>query len=296
MLPTLVIGLREGLEASLIVGIIAAFLSQQGRRDKLRQVWIGVVAAILLCLIIGTGLEVLSANLPQRQQEGMETVIGLFAVAMVSYMIVWMAKHSRGMKRELEGEAASALARGSVGALVAMAFLAVLREGFETTVFLLATLQAANTATLGAIGAVVGILIAVAIGYGIYRGGVRLNLGRFFTATGAVLVFVAAGLVMHALRTAHEAGWVNFGQQPAVNLTAIVRPGTPIEALLTGVLGIQAVPVVTEAVGWLIYAIPMLLYVLWPRGKRVRRPVQAAEEHRPVDEHRPSPAPAPTES
>ncbi|MGH3095757.1 MAG: iron uptake transporter permease EfeU [Streptosporangiales bacterium] len=290
MLPTLVIGLREGLEASLIVGIIAAFLGQQGRRDKLRLVWIGVVAAIVLCLGIGVGLEALSANLPQRQQEGMETVIGLLAVVLVTYMIVWMAKHARGMKRELEGEAAGALAKGSVGALVAMAFLAVLREGFETTVFLLATLQAASTATLGAVGAILGILIAVAIGYGIYRGGVRLNLGRFFTATGAVLVFVAAGLVMHALRTAHEAGWVNFGQQQALDLTAIVRPGTPVEALLTGVLGIQAVPVVTEAVGWLIYAVPMLAYVLWPRRKPARRAAPATEVHRPT------PAPAPTES
>jgi high-affinity iron transporter len=102
VIPTLVIGLREGLEASLIVGIIAAFLGRHGRRDALRQVWVGVLAAVALCLVIGVGLVVLSRELPQQAQEGMETVIGLFAVVMVTFMIVWMAKHSRGMKRELE--------------------------------------------------------------------------------------------------------------------------------------------------------------------------------------------------
>ena len=271
MLPTLVIGLREGLEAALIVGIVAAFLGKNGRRDALRQVWLGVGAAVLLCLIIAVGLQVLSANLPQREQEGLETVVGALAVAMVTYMIVWMNRHSREMKGELEGAAAAALDRGSARALVVMAFLAVLREGFETSVFLLATLQASGSAVLGAVGAVVGILVAAAIGYGIYRGGVRLNMARFFRATGLVLVLVAAGLVMTALHTAHEAGWLNAGQAQALDLTWLVRPGTLVEPLLTGVLGIQAAPTVIEVAGWLVYAVPMLLLVAWPRGRRPRR-------------------------
>jgi high-affinity iron transporter len=274
VLPTLVIGLREGLEAALIVGIVAAFLGQRGRRDALRQVWIGVAAAVVLCLIIAVGLQVLSANLPQQQQEGLETVVGALAVVMVTYMIVWMNRHSREMKSHLEGAAGAALDQGSARALVIMAFLAVLREGFETSVFLLATLQASGSAVLGAIGAVIGILVAAAIGYGIYRGGVRLNMARFFRITGLVLVLVAAGLVMTALRTAHEAGWLNAGQAQALDLTWLVRPGTLMEPLLTGVLGIQAAPVVIEVVGWLVYAVPMLLLVGWPRGWR-RKPADA---------------------
>src|SRR5690348_5664745 len=111
VLATLVIGLREGLEASLIVGIIAAFLRKHGRRDALRQVWIGVAAAVALCLLIGVGLVVLAQELPQQAQEGLETVIGLFAVVMVTFMIVWMARHSRGMKKELECAASDALQR-----------------------------------------------------------------------------------------------------------------------------------------------------------------------------------------
>ena len=126
-------------------------------------------------------------------------------------MIILMRRHARGLKGDLEGAAASALASGSGRALVVMAFLAVLREGFETAVFLLATFHASGDATLSWAGAVIGIVVAAGIGYGIYRGGVRLNLARFFRVTGLVLVVVAAGLVMTAVHTANEAGWLNVG-------------------------------------------------------------------------------------
>lgn len=264
MLPTFVIGLREGLEAALIVGIIAAFLARQDRRDALRQVWIGVLSAVALCVGIAVALQVLERVLPQREQEMLETVVGALAVVMVTAMIVWMRHHARAMKGELEGAAAAALAQGSARALVAMAFLAVLREGFETSVFLLATFQASGNAVTAGIGAVLGVLVAVVLGWAIFHGGVRLDLARFFTLTSVVLVLVAAGLVMTALHTGHEAGWVNVGQAQAVDLTWLVRPGTPIAALLTGVLGIQPTPVVVEVVGWALYLLPMLVFVLRP--------------------------------
>jgi high-affinity iron transporter len=277
MLPTFVIGLREGLEASLIVGIVAGFLGRQGRRDALRQVWLGVLAAVVICIVVGVVLEIISADLPQAQQEGLETVIGLFAVAMVTYMVVWMRRHSRDLKGELEGAAGQALARGSARALVAMAFLAVLREGFETAVFLLAAFQASTSPGLAGTGAVIGILLAVVLGYGIYRGGVRLNLSRFFRATGVVLVLVAAGLVMTALHTAHEAGWVNFGQRRVADLSWFVLPGTPVSSLVTGVLGIQPYPVLVEVAAWSCYLVPLLVYLLWPQRRLSRRASRAGE-------------------
>lgn len=277
MIPTLVIGLREGVEASLIVGIIAAFLKRNGRRDALRQMWIGVLAAVALCLLIGVALVTLSRELPQQAQEGLETVIGAFAVVMVTFMILWMSRHARGMKKELEGAAAQALDRGSARALVVMAFLAVLREGFETAVFLVAVIENSATVTTGAIGAVTGILGALVIGYGIYRGGVRLNLARFFRITGVVLVLVAAGLVMTVLHTAHEAGWVDFGQSQALNLSWLVRSGTVLASLLTGVLGLHPRPTVLESVGWVLYAVPMVFYVAWPR-RRASAPTNKAVE------------------
>jgi high-affinity iron transporter len=267
MLPTFVIGLREGLEASLIVGIVAAFLRQRGRADLLRWVFAGIAAAITLCVAAGVALEVVSRELPQRQQEGLETLIGAFAVAMVSYMVVWMRRHSRDLKGQLEGAAGAALALGSGWALVAMAFLAVLREGLETAVFLLAAFNETGNQASAGIGASLGILVSVALGWGIYRGGVRLNLSKFFRATGAVLVLVAAGLVLTAFHTAHEAGWLNIGQQPTIDLSGLVRPGSLQASVLTGVLGLQPRPVLIELVAWLAYLVPMVLYVSWAPGK-----------------------------
>jgi high-affinity iron transporter len=269
MLPTFVIGLREGLEAALIVGIVAAFLRKQERTDLLRWVWVGVSAAVLLCLGVGAVLEAVSRDLPQRQQEGLETVIGALAVVMVTYMVVWMRRHSRELKGSLEGAAASALTTGSGRALVAMAFLAVIREGFETVVFLMATFNESGSGAAPVAGAVLGILVAVVLGYGVYRGGVRINLSKFFRATGLVLVLVAAGLVMTALHTAHEADWLNAGQQSTVDLSWLVHPGSVQASLLTGMLGMQPRPVLVEVLGWLVYLVPVALYVGWPAGRRI---------------------------
>ena len=271
MIPTLVIALREGVEASLIVGIIAAFLVKEGRRDALKQMWIGVAIAVALCMSLAVVLRVVGEGLPQRQQEGLETVIGLIAVAAVTYMIVWMRRNAKGIKKVLEGNAANALANGSTMALVAMAFLAVLREGFETSVFLLAAFQDATDTTAAGAGAVAGLIAAVAIGLGIYRGGVRINLTRFFRVTGLILVFVAAGLLATSLHTAHEAGWFNGLQGQALDLTWLVQPGTVSGSLLTGMLGLQPQPTIGEALIYVLYAVPMTLYVIWPDRLRLRR-------------------------
>jgi high-affinity iron transporter len=272
VLATFVIGLREGLEAALIVGIVAAFLRREGRSDTVRLVWLGVALALAICAAVAVGLQVLSASLPQVQQEMLETVIGLVAVAMVTYMVVWMRRHARGLKGHLEGAAGEALASGTAWALVGMAFLAVLREGFETAVFLLAAFQASTSALAAGFGALAGIVVAVAIGYGIYRGGVRIDLARFFRLTGLVLVFVASGLVASALHTAHEAGWVEIGQATGLDLSGLIQPGTPLAALITGILGLQPKPTVIELAGWLAYFIPMGLFVMWPQRRSPRGP------------------------
>jgi high-affinity iron transporter len=261
VLPTFVIGLREGVEASLIVGIIAAFLRQHGALRLLRYVWLGVGLATALCLAVGITLELVNQQLPQRQQEQLETVVAFIAVGLVTSMIVWMAHHARALKGEIEERAGVALAAGSGGALVVMAFLAVLREGFETAVFLVAAFQSAANRAASAGGALLGLVVAIGIGVGIYKGGVRINLAKFFKATGLVLVLVAAGLVAFAMHTGHEAGWINFGQGQAVDLSWLIKPGSVLSALLTGMLGIQPKPTVIEAVGWLAYFIPVSIYV-----------------------------------
>lgn len=266
MLATFIIALREGVEAALIVGIIAAFLRKNGR--SLTPMWIGVSAAVVLSLVVGIALALVQQALPQAAQEGLETVIAVVAVFFVTGMVLWMSGHARGLKGELEATAQTALGSGTSTALVLMAFLAVLKEGFETAVFLLATFQAAGSAVTAAIGALLGLAVAVVIGVGLYRGGIRINLSRFFRGTGVFLVLVAAGLVMSALRTAHEAGWLNAGQQRTVDLTWLAPLGSIRGALFTGVLGIPPDPRLVEVVGWLCYLVPMMAIVLWPPARR----------------------------
>ena len=265
MLQTFVIGLREGLDASLIIGVIAAFLVQSGTRRELRAMWVGVTVAVLICLGVGVGLRITEQALTPKAQDGLETVIGLVAVAFVTWMILWMRRHARDLKGELEGHAAAAIAAGSAGALVLMAFLAVFREGLETAVFLLAAFNAADSPLAAGVGAVLGIVVAVAIGWGIYRGGVRLDLAKFFTCTGIVLVLRRGGPPRD--RRAHRArsglGLHTF-QGQGLDLRWFVRPGSARAAILTGMFGLQPQPVSAEVLVWLAYAVPMTFVVLWP--------------------------------
>jgi high-affinity iron transporter len=276
MLPTFVISLREGVECALIVGIIAAFLRQDPRgRGAMKWMWIGVASAVGLCVVAGVALEILDQKLPHREQEGLESIIAALAVGAVTFMIVWMRRHARSMGRQLRDSASGALAAGSTGALVAMAFFAVIREGLETVVFLIAAFGSATNPGSAGLGATLGIAVAVAIGVAIYRGGVKLNLTRFFRVTGVVLVFVAAGLVASALHTAHEAGWLQAGQEHAFSLDWLVVPGTWTASLLTGMLGLQPFPALIEVAGYAIYALPMLLFLLLPDRLRPRMRVRA---------------------
>lgn len=274
MLSTLIIGLREGLEAALIVGIIATFLKRSGH--SLRAMWVGVSAAVLVSIGVGVALMIATTSLPQAQQEALETIIGAVAIVFVTTMIIWMDSHARNLKGVLEANTESALSSGSAFALAGMAFLAVLKEGFETSVFLLATVQATGSSYLGLIGAIVGIAIAATLGVGIYFGGIKLNLGKFFKITGAFLVLVAAGLVLSTLRTAHEAGWLNAGQGTTLDLSWLVPTGSVQSALVTGVFGIPRDPRLIELIGWLTYTVATLTYLFLPQTRKVTRPTAIA--------------------
>ena len=277
MLPTFVIGLREGLEAALIVGIVAAFLRQKGRSDAMRWMWLGVGGAVLLCAGAGVALKLAEEQLPQRGQEQLETVIAVIAVGMISWMIVWMRNHAAGMRAELEERAGAALLEGSVAALIGMAFLAVLREGLETAVFLLAAFQSSDRPGLTGTGAALGVAVASVLGFLIYRGGLKINLARFFKVTGVVLVLVAAGLLAGAMHTGHEGGWVEVLLGRAVDLRWLVDPGSVQSALITGMFGIQPEPTVGEVLVWLAYALPMTVYVCRvPRRRAARTPASSS--------------------
>jgi high-affinity iron transporter len=281
-LPTVhfVIGLREGVEAALIVGIIGGFLAQQQRRDALRWMWAGVALAVALCAGVAVLLDLIDENLPQRQQEAFESIIGLVAVAFVTFMIVYMRRNARKLGGELRSNAAAALAAGSAWGLIAMAFLAVMREGLETAMFLLAAFQSTSgvvSPAAAGLGALAGLLVAAAIGVAIYRGGTRLNLARFFRVTAVLLVLIAAGLISSAIHHANEAALLTTGNAQALDLSFLVAPSSDnvISGLITGLFGVYPFPSVAEVVGWLIYALPMLTFVLWPQRRPAPRQVAA---------------------
>jgi high-affinity iron transporter len=282
VLPTFVIGLREGLEAALIVGIIAAFLLRRGERRALRWMWAGVALAVVLCLGVALVFRLINRSLPHSGQESLAAIMALLAVAGVTYMIVWMRRHSRDLKRSLEHDAEDALLDGSTWALVGLAFFAVIREGLETAVFLIAVFRNSTNPRATGTGALLGILTAVVLGYGIYKGGVRINLSRFFRVTGFILVLVAAGLLAAAAHAAAEAHWFDIAQASAFDLSWLIAPGTIRASLITGMLGLQPVPTVAEVSLWLVYAITMSVYVLWPHGRTPAKRVPARPEPTPA--------------
>ncbi|MGC2241853.1 MAG: iron uptake transporter permease EfeU [Acidimicrobiia bacterium] len=265
MVTTFIIGLREGLEAALIVGIVGAFLLKNSDRRSLRAMWAGVGLAVALCIAVAIGLAVVGQRLPLVARGIMEGTFTLIAVAGVMYMLVWMRHHSRDLRSDLEQKAADALGRNSTKALIALAFVAVIREGLETAVFLLAILGGSSRVGLGLFGAILGIGVASGLGYSIYRGGARINLARFFRVTGFVLVLVAAGLVASAIHEFAEAGVLTWGQSPAIDLTAIVAPGSLRAGLLTAFLGVQPVPTYAELAGWILFFVFAAGYVLRPQ-------------------------------
>lgn len=262
-LATFLIGLREGLEASLIVGILAAFLKRAN--ESLKPLIIATVAAVLLSIAVAAGLMLATQALPQAQQEALETVIGVVAVVFVTTMILWMNANARNMKKNLEEEAAESLSKGGALAMAGMAFLAIMKEGFETGVFLVAVFQASSgDNTFGIVGAALGVIIAVVIGYLIYLGGSRFNLKTFFNVTGPFLILIAAGFAANVFRTAHEAGWVNIGQLQVFDFSAVITNDSVVGSLITGMFSIQADPRLIEVIAWFAYLIPVMVIYCWP--------------------------------
>lgn len=205
MFANYLIGLREGLEAALIVGILVAYLIRSGNSAALRGLWAGVGAAVTLSLGFGALLTYGVSELPDQAEEAIAGTLSILAVVFVTWMVFWMRRASRGLKAQLHGRLDAAL-EGGTFALVLTAFFAVGREGLETALFLWSAVQATGSGPAPMVGAALGLATAVALGYLIYRGALRLNLAVFFRWTGAALVLVAAGVLAHGVHDLQEAG------------------------------------------------------------------------------------------
>jgi high-affinity iron transporter len=272
------ITLREGLEIALIMSIILAYLNTIGRRDRHVSVWAGALSAAAVSIAAGLAIFFTAGSLSPTAQEAFEGIVSFLAVGVLTWMIFWMRRQARFIKGELEQKVEVAVASSSVAALGLLAFFVVLREGLETALFLFATFRAATAGSTAAslLGAVLGFLVAAALGYLMYRGGIRLNLRTFFKVTGALVLLVAAGLLAGGIHELQEIGWLPFGTGTAFDVRGVIPdsgPGLPLRALF----GYNANPSWLEFLSWAAYVVTVGFFFFRPQPRpaavRVAEPV-----------------------
>ncbi|MEU7880748.1 iron uptake transporter permease EfeU [Microbispora bryophytorum] len=271
MLASYLIGLREGLEATLVVSILVAFLVKSDRRERLPMVWAGVGVAVLLSIGFGALLTFTAAHLATQQQEMFDAVTSLAATVFVTFMVFWMRTAARKMSGELREKMGTALELGGT-AVVVVAFLSVAREGLETALLWFAAVQGATSSASPLIGISLGLLTAVALGWGLYRSALRINLTKFFTWTGLLLVLVAAGIFKYGVHDLQESGLVPGLNTYAFDISGVLDPSAWYSTLLSGMFNITPQPSVLEAVAWAAYLIPVLILFLRPAAKTPARP------------------------
>nr|WP_221935692.1 iron uptake transporter permease EfeU [Janibacter cremeus] len=273
------IGLREGLEAALVVSILIAYLVKSERRHLLSRIWTGVALAVLISLAFGALLTFGPRGLTFEAQELIGGSLSIIAVGFVTWMIFWMARTARGLAGELRGRIDEAAGGQHAWGLVVVAVLAVGREGLETALFLWATSRAVSSdggsTWTPLVGAALGIATAVLLGWLIYRGAISINLSTFFTWTGAFLIFVAAGVLAYGIHDLQEAHFLPGLNTLAFDVSHIIDPNTWYATLLKGIFNFTPRTTVLQAIGWVAYVVPVLtLFVLGAR-RRTPRPSHA---------------------
>ena len=272
MLGNFLIGLREGLEAALVVSILVAFLVRTNRRDVLPKVWLGVGLAVAISVGVTAALALTQQALTFEAQEAFGGSLSIIAVGFVTWMIFWMRRTARTISADLRGRLEDAIKMGTTGVVV-MAALAVGREGLETALFFFTAAQAAGETAQPLVGFLLGIAVAVILAYLLYRGAVKINLGRFFMVTGALLIFVAAGILAYGVHDLQEAGILPGLNSLAFDVSAAVPPDSWYGVLLKGVFNFSPQTTWLEAVVWTLYVAVVL--TLFLRPQRTKTPVPA---------------------
>lgn len=293
MIATLLIGLREGLEAALVVSILLAYVHRIGRPDAAKKIWLGVVAAILLSLVLGATLTYGAYGLSFRAQEIIGGTLSIVAVVMVTWMVFWMLKMSKGISAALREQVDTALLGGGWG-LAALGFVSVGREGLETALFIWATTRSGGVSPLlGFLTAISGIVLAVALGWALYRGMLRVDLSKFFRWTGVLLIIFAAGVLAYGIHDLQEAGvlpgpfvavpagasafaasW--FGESAwAFQISHLIAPDGVLGVLLKGTIGFAPEMTKLEVLFWALYLVPTLIIFLLRSTRAVRAPKAA---------------------
>ncbi len=271
MLVTLLIALREGLEAALIVGIMLGYLKKTGQTAHNRQIWIGVAAAVALSIALAAGIQIAGAELEGAAEEIFEGTAMLLAVIVLTWMVIWMRAQARTLKTTLEGKVQSAIGAGKGVGLVAVAFLAVFREGVETALLLSAA--SFTTDGLSALaGAVIGLALAVLIGAFVYASTIRLNLRLFFSVTSLFLLAFAAGLLAHSVHEFQEAGVLFTLNEHVWDLSGILSDSSPVGQVLAILFGYQSDPSIESVVVYWAYWVATLIGVRWWLDRTIGRP------------------------
>ncbi len=283
----LLTGLREGVEAALIVSIILAYLAKTGNQRYFGRIWAGAGAAIVLSIVAGAILWVTIEGLEGAAGQIFEGVATLTAAAVVTWMLFWMRRTASNIKGELQAGVDRALVQGGIFGLAILAFTAVIREGIETALFLMGqTRVAGSEASSTLIGAFIGLAIAVAIGYGFYVGARVINLQTFFRWTGIALIFIAAGLLGYAVHEFVEAGVIPFGASTAFDISGVLPhsgdiaetgPILVVGQLLRAMFGYSSTPEWATLIAWAAYLAVVLPLYLRPVKPSAPRPVQQGQ-------------------
>ncbi|MFJ9155292.1 iron uptake transporter permease EfeU [Streptomyces griseoviridis] len=267
MFGNYLIGLREGLEASLVVCVLIAYLVKTGNKSRLAPIWAGVAIAVALSLAFGALLQFGSSTLTFQAQEILGGTLSILSVGLVTWMVFWMRRTARHLRSELHGRLDAALALGT-GALVLTAFLAVGREGLETSLFLWTAVQASGDGVRPLVGALLGLATSVVLGWLFYQGTLRIDLARFFRWTGALLVLVAAGVLAYGVHDLQEGDVLPGLRSLAFDISGTVPPDSWYGTLLKGTLNFQPDPTVLQVAVWLLYLVPVMALFLAPDRAR----------------------------
>ncbi len=263
MLSTFIIALREGLEAALIVGILAAYIIKTSKRSLLKPLWLGVGAAVVTSLGLGALLSFTSAELSPRGNEFFAGTTSFIAVGLVTWMVFWMKRTARVLKSELHGKVDNALTAGPL-TLAGVAFFAVLREGLETALFIYANFRTVDGTTSATIGLVLGFAIAIALGWAIFKSAIKMNLSKFFTYTGIGLIIVAAGVLSYGVHEYQELGWLPGPDAFAWDTTSWMAKESLAAAVLGGTVGFDTTTSWLQLGVWAIYLVAVLSPYLRP--------------------------------
>jgi high-affinity iron transporter len=265
---------REGLEASLIVGIVLAYLAKTENRRYFRVIWLGTAAAVALSILTGAALFFTVGALEGRAEQIFEGIAMFSAVAVLTWMIFWMRKQAANIKKHLEAKLAGAIAAGSAIGLASVVFFAVLREGWETALFLFA-ISESSTPLSTSVGAALGLVISVALGVALYMGSRRLNLRQFFTVTGILLIVFAAGLLAHGIHEFQEAGLLPMTIEHVWDTNGVLNEDSKAGEFMTALFGYNGNPSLLELVAWGVFLLSALVFFVRPLVNWGRRPAPA---------------------